>query len=1439
MWLLSVLAVIGAVTLVCWVAFASWNRERRIQSSVDEGMAAYERGDYVNALNILRYAVIHNQNDQDLILAFADSRLRNIDPKGKRGHVKSAIQHYEKVLDLDPTNQEALNALFKIHSKSGRINDALSTVKKLSVIDGDILLQKSRLEERSGDIENALLTLEELKSRDPADNQWVIAEYAVRQRMGSDPTEMLAVFDSHAEENPSNQSLDLVRLILLRRIGRADEAKEIAIQLIENDRVESDLLIDLRFQLSKLGLAEEFETINEQISEAAKVDPDLAFNLVQLDWRRGAIADAYEMATRSATNFDGDLRFLRSAILLHRLANPTGRDTVLEEDLIAQSNAMDTAGAILDKAIIALVESLDDQSEDTPIETLSHLARVRALDDSGSYFQFLVIFEGLMLEKSGHSKSAIEAYRIGFSRTNARLPGKLLVDAYIRNQEFDQAFTVSKKMNTLFPSVDSAELEYRTLLMLAKTGRNVLSVDVILNQAGSLSEAAKLQYDFWTQRSENATGLLPIIAESALIEENTENLSFAQAQALASAEILPEHLLRIAQMSKDSNPQIYEQLLDHAEDLGSVEFDIKITRTIDEEDIVKRVEGLMELEQLAQEMPVGSSERQDAYRRLLVQHAINQVDWSTKSGAIKALHRELTEDVPTANFILNIPDIWAKDPELASVSLNLLNKTLGGDSPAFVLADARRVLQDPDTDQRTRAMTMVAVDKVIRDSTESIEACLIMSSLLQSGTNPDLTQAVVYLRRVLDLRPDLVNLYPSAIALLQVTGDGALALEYLKQYRELVIKDNDIARLRATILAKQGDISNAVAEFSRLIEERGDLIDRVYLGGLLAQIEMNDEAIAQYDMVLEEDPENILALLRKATTLAAMGNEQSAIEVLDQNESLDADERLRYEILVHRSAGNVDSATNKVQELVLIAPDDIKSWLTMYEVYQVTDRLEERLEALDRVIALDPVNIDGLTYMALEYMSLDGMTEQSRKSIESLKDVLPARGEILELRLASTDPESGLLKPSSSQLKAAREILVKRPTSADANKLSWEMHKGVGDHASALVIAKNAISSLPSSIQPHQWAIESALAARYWDEAIEIAETARARLTPSERAMHDLKTAELCLALGYDSRAIRNLKRFLPVISDRELILEEAGSNARIPANYPEMMRMTALKALLAADRSQQAYELYKDMIRENTEMLDVWVLATSFTPPYEARRALQKVEPVLQETITGQIMLVKALLVIAEKSKEDSDIIKALDAINTVRTNDLASDELELDLYESTLLELYGRNDEAITILENMIMRLEQAGRVPVSSDGDSDVELYVTALNNLAYMYASHRAGGSDEASRSITKALAIAPIQYRGSLLDTKSLIDLKSGDCTGAESSIAQAIEMQPGNLEYRFRLLEVLIECAELTEAESTAILIQEQLLAAPQTDVEGLERISDMLEVIQTAEKMN
>ena len=48
-----------------------------------------------------------------------------------------AIEHYQKALDIDPNYEDALHGLARAQFDSGKVDDAISTAKRLTELDAD------------------------------------------------------------------------------------------------------------------------------------------------------------------------------------------------------------------------------------------------------------------------------------------------------------------------------------------------------------------------------------------------------------------------------------------------------------------------------------------------------------------------------------------------------------------------------------------------------------------------------------------------------------------------------------------------------------------------------------------------------------------------------------------------------------------------------------------------------------------------------------------------------------------------------------------------------------------------------------------------------------------------------------------------------------------------------------------------------------------------------------------------------------------------------------------------------------------------------------------------------------------------------------------------------------------------------------------------------
>ena len=230
-----------------------------------------------------------------------------------------------------------------------------------------------------------------------------------------------------------------------------------------------------------------------------------------------------------------------------------------------------------------------------------------------------------------------------------------------------------------------------------------------------------------------------------------------------------------------------------------------------------------------------------------------------------------------------------------------------------------------------------------------------------------------------------------------------------------------------------------------------------------------------------------------------------------------------------------------------------------------------------------------------------------------------------------------------------------------------------------------------------------------------------------------------------------------------------------------------------------------------------------------------------LETSPEGRITLAKAFVSIAERSGDAADIDRAKAAIQRVRDLNPESDHRYMALYEATLLARLEEYDQSTDTLKQLISEMQtsdfldgdQATRIEYLTNAGW-LDLYVTALNNLAYMYATIDGESRVEAMDTVSEALSMAPPRYRAALLDTKALIESKNSDCSAARSSIEDAIELRPSNVDYRIRLARILMDCDQLSDAESTALSIRDGLLAAPETDIEKMDTITQMIEQIQS-----
>lgn len=213
-------------------------------------------------------------------------------------------------------------------------------------------------------------------------------------------------------------------------------------------------------------------------------------------------------------------------------------------------------------------------------------------------------------------------------------------------------------------------------------------------------------------------------------------------------------------------------------------------------------------------------------------------------------------------------------------------------------------------------------------------------------------EAVTTLKEFLERDPE--NLL--AIAILARTLMGALerpadAVELLTKKLELLPESGDLYRLRGQAHLANNDEKKALEDLSKAVEISSvDVEAKLYRATLLMQNKQLDEARKEVDDVLQISP-NLIGGIRLRATIAAQQD-------------------------------RLDDAIADIRLLVQSAPEDTALLLQLASLYQMDERPQMAMRAIDRVLTLESDNWQALRLRGDVRLSI-GEHEQAIKDYES------------------------------------------------------------------------------------------------------------------------------------------------------------------------------------------------------------------------------------------------------------------------------------------------------------------------------------------------------------------------------------------------------------------------------------------------------------------------
>ena len=730
--LLSVCAV-GILLIIAAKLLSDWNKQRRVMEARAEGFAAYERGDYESALNPLSFALANDRNDLELALAFADTRIQNTDENGK--YLLASENIYKFALTLDPENTRALDALFKIYVLTNQPTKALKVAKKLPEDDAETHRKRALTEIRMGDFKNALKSIERIREIEPNDTFWAMREYAIRRNGLEETTrETSEIFEKYARLFPENQAVQLVVIECIERTGGRAEAIERMRVVARRPDIDADMLIIMESMMENLGMLPESRMLRERTLELSRSNEGVAEKLIERLWGDADLERALEEARAADETFEDTATFARLRACISAVQNKSEWD---EQEYIGpwieKSKGINSTLGTRDEQLASAIGMFrTDPKRSGPL--LKQSAALFRNDETT--LQMINYMLGKSMESEGDLFGAINVYEGMEARNRTYMGGLALAIANYRAQNFESGVSGLERVLSQKTTVRGMNLYARMLLegdekfiygLKSKRQDLLRLIERFIEISGESQVVA-------------ASNLLPTFTMIAIQEEDPDRVRKALDWVMRTDGVPLETLIEMARIKAGSESS-RQALLSLIESRSVDPNEILILRLEIEQDRDTAVRMYETVSRELSGVDSSSARFEPLHVRLLGQLARIEVDNEFRLSEFNRILGLLPENVAAARLVATYPGIWRDDPDTAELALQTIVRLTGSDSPTSVTARVMKAINLDEIDFSERAKLIIQLDDVIKRSPGSIEALVLMSSLLQKGEQQDLESA--------------------------------------------------------------------------------------------------------------------------------------------------------------------------------------------------------------------------------------------------------------------------------------------------------------------------------------------------------------------------------------------------------------------------------------------------------------------------------------------------------------------------------------------------------------------------------------------------------------------------------------------------------------------------------------------------------------------------
>ncbi len=1350
------IALVGLVTGGFFAARSIRQRavEKQIAESREQGLNLFENELYEQALKKLSYYVSKRKDDGEVLLVFAECRLKVPAPNDK--HIREGAGLLREAAAKLPDNPEPLLRLIELYVQLGFLTERLDICDRLLEMDPGnetaLIAKIATLAALGGRLNDAIessdLLIETYPDKASA-HKWRLILWA---RRGDEDSALVDYSKLQADAHSDNPEFQLLYAESLARAGSVEEAQDVvrAISEMTSDNA-SEWLANLVDLFDRLGLADEADAMLINRLATADTNDETTTVMIERAWKRGE----YDQARGYLPADDSDLDSLNDVHLAWVAFFAQSADTLAENHpafLLLQQRSSEDA-----RSWVSILQAKDSIIRGEWIIARNGLTEVVKTNTNQSVALFLLGQVNMRLGELDHAIAMFEAA----SNLDPVWPiaHQTLAQAYLDAGRLNEARSSAEQALAAKPAASQLVTVANVYIQLLENGRGdpllenaVISVlrqllDRLPDDPSLLAITARAylasgQYD-------TAMPMIRRLIDESLAPETSFLLDLIDTcRLLGIAEEGP--LLALGGQDNQNNTRILLRLAERSGQQGRVD------------------EGKSLLKDAIQ-TTVNTAEKLE--REIALATYLDHFDDPEALSAFQDVIARHPESAIAIRSMLDSKAAWNSE-EVLDPAITRLQELTGDGSSSWRIYKSRLLLTFDSTTSNASQVIQLLSPVVRQNPADTRAQALVAEARLIQGNRDD---AIEVLSIAVDANLTQVSMYPRLIKLLKQDGRSAEAEQRLLEFSNRPIPPSQILviRERAVLLAENGLWDQAIREI-KPFAETGSTIDETMLAEFYRRSGQLDKALAAYEKAVSNSEVTDGVIVSAASFFARSGQFQKGLDLLEglPESPNSLIKQLTIAAYIER-AGQFDKAEDYLAELIK-QKNTAEAWSGMvrFLVRRGADRLPDAAMVIEdglNALPNDPSLLSMRNYIAaleggdLTDDVIDQMNLAAKGSVEDLafQKLLAAE----QFRRANPNDKAGFLAKLN-------EAVDKHPSVFGGWFLLITEYTNQNMGSEAVSAAIKASQALPASAEAAELTAETLIRYRQYEQALSYAQRWR-DASLDQPFKPEMTIAFVEWRLGRDAAALQRAEQW------KSQILQTRDVS-------PHFLELLA-SLLAKSGRHDEAHELLWDVATSEPAWARAYVNIAENIPDIDAARQwLVQSESFTNTTTETHAVLVMEYYKLAYRDESNEAFQKIID---------IASTRYEEENFPASMVFMIGAAYQQL----EQFGEAERMFRYGLQRSPDDAI-----GMINLAFLLHKQNDVGGD-AEELARKAIEIGErfrfaSSVQANFFDTLGLILNDKQNHDDAMKTFNRAYGLDPQNASIRLGIIETNLALGQLESA---------------------------------------